>query len=167
MRELKFAVVGAGHGGKAIAAHLAIKGFSVNLYNRTLSKIQPIRKLKGIELEGEVKGFGKLNIVSNNMEKVIKGVDMIMVVVPAYGHSSIAQRCAPFLNEKQIVVLNPGRTCGALEFLNVLREEGNHKDITIAEAQTFIYASFSQNRSLVLHYGGRCFYRNVQTKSSE
>jgi len=141
MRELKFAVVGAGHGGKAIAAHLAIKGFSVNLYNRTLSKIQPIRKLKGIELEGEVKGFGKLNIVSNNMEKVIKGVDMIMVVVPAYGHSSIAQRCAPFLNEKQIVVLNPGRTCGALEFLNVLREEGNHKDITIAEAQTFIYAS--------------------------
>ena len=29
MKDLKFAVLGAGHGGKAIAAHLAIKGFSV------------------------------------------------------------------------------------------------------------------------------------------
>jgi opine dehydrogenase len=141
MYKLKFAVVGAGHGGKAIAAHLAIKGFTVNLYNRTLSKILPIRKFHGIELEGEVKGFGKLNIISSNIEKVIKGTDIIMVVVPAYGHVSIAKRCAPFLNENQIVVLNPGRTCGALEFLNVLREEGNNKDITVAEAQTFIYAS--------------------------
>ena len=64
MNKLKFAVIGAGHGGKALASHLAIKGFTVNLYNRTLSKIQPIRKLRGIELEGEVTGFGKLNIIS-------------------------------------------------------------------------------------------------------
>ena len=141
MYKLKFAVIGAGHGGKAIAAHLAIKGFTVNLYNRTHSKILPIRKLRGIELEGGIKGFGKLNIVSSNMEKVIKDMDIIMVVVPAYGHVSIAERCAPFLNENQIVVLNPGRTCGALEFLNILRKKGNKKDIIVAEAQTFIYAS--------------------------
>lgn len=141
MHDLKFAVLGAGHGGKAVAAHLAIKGFTVNLYNRTFSRIQPIKKMRGIELEGEVKGFGKISTVTSDMEKAIKGADIIMVVVPADGHSFIAKTCAPFLTEKQIVVLNPGRTCGALEFLNVLRKEGNHKDITIAEAQTFIYAS--------------------------
>jgi len=141
MHDIKFAVLGAGHGGKAVAAHLAIKGFTVNLYNRTFSRIQPIKKMRGIELEGEVKGFGKLNIVTSDMEKAIRGVDVIMVVVPADGHYFIAKACAPFLNEKQIVVLNPGRTCGALEFLNVLRKEGNQKDITVAEAQTFIYAS--------------------------
>ena len=95
MHDLKFAVVGAGHGGKAIAAHLAIKGFTVNLYNRTFSRIQPIKKMRGIELEGEVKGFGKLNVVTSDMEKAIRGVDIIMVVVPANGHISIAQRCAP------------------------------------------------------------------------
>jgi len=141
MHDLKFAVLGAGHGGKAIAAHLAIKGFSVNLYNRTLSRIQPIKKMRGIELEGEVKGFGKLNIVTNNIEKAIKGVDVIMVVVPADAHNYIAKICAPFLDEKQVVVLNPGRTCGAMEFLNVIRHEGNNKDVTVSEAQTFIYAS--------------------------
>jgi len=141
MHDLKFAVIGAGHGGKAVAAHLAIKGFKVNLYNRTFSRIQPIKKMKGIELEGEIKGFGKLNIITSDIEKAIKGVDIIMVVVPANGHAFIARLCAPYLKENQIVVLNPGRTCGALEFLNVLRKEGNNKDITIAEAQTFIYAS--------------------------
>ncbi len=141
MHDLKFAVLGAGHGGKAIAAHLAIKGYTVNLYNRTFSRIQPIKKMKGIELEGEIKGFGKLNLVTSDMEKAVKGMDIIMVVVPADGHYSIAKTCSPFLNEKQIVVLNPGRTCGALEFLNVLRNEGNNKDVTVAEAQTFIYAS--------------------------
>ena len=61
MRDIKFAVIGAGHGGKAMAAYLALKDYMVNLYNRTYSKIEPIVKMKGIELEGEVNGFGRLN----------------------------------------------------------------------------------------------------------
>jgi len=141
MKDLKFAVLGAGHGGKALAAHLAIKGFSVNLYNRTLSRIKPIIKMRGIELEGEIKGFGRLDIVTDDIKSAIEGVDIIMVVVPANGHRPIATKCAPFLKDGQIVVLNPGRTCGALEFLQVLRESGNNNDVIISEAQTFIYAS--------------------------
>jgi opine dehydrogenase len=139
--NLKFAILGAGHGGKAMAAHLALKGYSVNLYNRTYSKIEPIIKMKGIELEGEVSGFGKLNLITDNIEKVLKDADIIMVVVPAFAHGSIAERCAPYLRDGQIVVLNPGRTAGALEFQNVLKERGNKSEIIIAEAQTFIYAS--------------------------
>ncbi|MDZ7837274.1 MAG: hypothetical protein U5N58_04580 [Actinomycetota bacterium] len=62
-------------------------------------------------------GLVKLKLSSNRIDKVIKGADVIMVVVPANAHASIAQRCAPYLEDGQIVVLNPGRTCGALEFL--------------------------------------------------
>jgi len=47
MGKLKFAVIGAGHGGKAMAAYLAIKGFPVKLYNRTLSKIRANNKNEG------------------------------------------------------------------------------------------------------------------------
>lgn len=141
MKDLKFAVLGAGHGGKALAAHLAIKGFSVNLYNRTLSRIKPIIKMRGIELEGEIKGFGRLDIVTDDIESALGGADIIMVVVPANGHRPVAEKCAPFLKDGQIVVLNPGRTCGALEFLQALKESGNTNDVIISEAQTFIYAS--------------------------
>ncbi|GAB4560971.1 MAG: hypothetical protein Kow0047_07960 [Anaerolineae bacterium] len=41
------------------------------------------------------------------------------------------------------MVLNPGRTCGAIEFTKVLRDEGCRADVTVAEAATFIYASRS------------------------
>ena len=33
--ETRYVVIGAGHGGKAMAAHLALMGFPVTLYNRT------------------------------------------------------------------------------------------------------------------------------------
>jgi opine dehydrogenase len=50
---------------------------------------------------------------------------------------------APHLHHGQIVLLNPGRTGGALEFAKVLSDEECAADITIAEAETFIYASRS------------------------
>jgi opine dehydrogenase len=152
MGNTKFAVVGAGHGGKAMAAYLAIKGYSVNLYNRTYSKIEPIVKMKGIELEGEVNGFGRLNYVSDNIEEVIRDTDVVLVVVPAFAHGSIAERCAPYLEDGQIVILNPGRTAGALEFLNILHERGNNKNVIVAEAQTFIFASRSDGPASVKIY---------------
>ena len=68
---------------------------------------------------------------------------MIMVVVPSSAHRDIAKACAPHLKDGQIVVLHPGRTCGAIEFAKVLRDEHCIADVTIAEAETFIYASRS------------------------
>jgi opine dehydrogenase len=40
-------------------------------------------------------------------------------------------------------VLHPGRTCGAIEVYKVLQDMGCKADVTIAEAETFIYASRS------------------------
>ena len=45
----RYTVVGAGHGGKSMAAHLALKGKEVTLYNRTYSHIEIISKRGGIE----------------------------------------------------------------------------------------------------------------------
>jgi opine dehydrogenase len=39
--------------------------------------------------------------------------------------------------------LNPGRTCGAVEFAHTLRLQGCTADVTLAEAETFLYASRS------------------------
>jgi opine dehydrogenase len=140
-KDLKFCVLGAGHGGLAMAGHLGIKGYGVNLFNRGPEKILAIKKRKGIKVEGEVKGFGKVEIASHNIEECLDGVDVLMVAVPANGHRFIAQICAPYLKENQVVILNPGRTGGALEFFHVLKEEGLKEFPFIAEAQTFIYAS--------------------------
>ncbi len=142
-KDLKFCVLGAGHGGLAMAGHLALKGLNVNLYNRGRKRIRAVIQRKGIRIEGEVRGFGEIDHASTNIKECLKGVDVLMVVVPSVAHRFIAHTCAPYLKEHQIVILNPGRTGGALEFYNVLKEQGIKRFPFIAEAQTFIYASRS------------------------
>jgi opine dehydrogenase len=142
----KYAVIGAGHGGKAMAAHLALMGFGVNLYNRTSEHVEVIKKRGGIELEsteGGPHGFGELALVTSNIAEAIRKVQVIMVVLPSSAHGDIAKAMAPHLKGGQIVILHPGRTCGALEFVKVIRDNGCKADVTVAEAETFIYASRS------------------------
>src|SRR5512137_1785288 len=142
----RFTVIGAGHGGKAMAAHLALMNLKVTLYNRTFDHISVIKKRGGIELEGAEggpHGFGRLAYVTSDMGEAIRKAQMIMVVVPSSAHADIAKTAARHLKSGQIIILHPGRTCGALEFAKVLQDEGCTADITIAEAETFIYASRS------------------------
>ncbi|OGU63405.1 MAG: NADP transhydrogenase subunit alpha [Stygiobacter sp. RIFOXYC12_FULL_38_8] len=137
----KFAVIGAGHGGLAMAGHLSLMDFEVSLYNRSAERLWGVKSMGGITLEGEIEGFGKIDIASTNIKDVIEDAEIIMVVVPATAHEFIAEQCAPYLKDGQIVILNPGRTFGALEFKQVVKRLGNDADVIFAEAQTFIYAS--------------------------
>lgn len=135
------AVIGAGHGGLAMAGHLAIMGHNVNLFNRGEDRLWGVKSTGGIEVQGEISGFGKINLATNSMKEAIEGTELIMVVVPAYAHQWIAETMAPHLKDGQIVILHPGRTFGALEFKQVLIRKAIKKDVIVSEAQTFIYAS--------------------------
>ena len=142
----RYTVIGAGHGGKAMAAHLALMGFHVTLYNRTPGHIAAIAARGGIDVEsydGGPHGFGQLALVTSDMQAALAGADMVMVVVPSSAHAWIAATAAPYLRDGQIVVLHPGRTCGALEFAKVLADRSCLADVTVAEAETFLYASRS------------------------
>jgi len=143
----KITVIGAGHGGKAMAAHLALMGFSVTLYNRTPENIEIIKKRGGIELDSEEEGgphgFAKIDKVTSDIGEALKMSDTIMVVLPSSAHADIAKASAPHLRDGHIIILHPGRTCGALEFSKVLKDNGCTSDFTVAEAETFIYASRS------------------------
>jgi opine dehydrogenase len=140
-------VIGAGNGGKAMAAHLALMGQNVTIYNRTYNHIELIDKRGGIELEappGVIHGFGKLTRVTDDIRVALADAEVIMVVMPAFGHADIARLVAPYLQNDQIVILHPGRTGGALEFRRVLNKLHFDKKIVLAEAETFIYASRSE-----------------------
>ncbi len=96
----RFTVIGAGHGGKAMAAHLALMGFTTTLYNRTYTHIEAIHKRGGIELEsgeGAPCGFGKLSLVTSDMAEALDQAEVIMVVVPSSAHADIARTAAPHL----------------------------------------------------------------------
>lgn len=137
-----FCVMGAGHGGVAMSGHLGLMGFEVRLYNRTAARIEAIQARGGIDVTGDdVDGFGKIAFATSNAGEAMEGADVIMVVAPATAHTHMARECAPHLKSNQIVVLNPGRTFGAIEFKQELERAGCEADAIIAETQTFIYAS--------------------------
>lgn len=148
-----FCVLGAGHGGLAMAAHLALTGCKVNLYNRTESHIEAIRSRGGIDSDGEVSGFASLNVVSSDPAEAIDDCDVLMVVVPATAHRDVAQTIAPHVKDGQIVVLNPGRTGGALEVARIIHERNRGVHPYVAEAQTLLYASRATNPGQVHIFG--------------
>lgn len=143
--ELQITIIGAGHGGKAMAADLAARGYAVRLYNRTYEHVAAIALRGGIEitLEDGEQLFGAIPLVTDDIAQALEGVPLIMVIVPASGHRDVARETAPYLRDGQIVVLNPGRTGGALEFLHTLREAGCTAEVIVAEAETFLFASRS------------------------
>lgn len=137
-----FCVMGAGHGGLAMAGHLGLMGFEVRLFSRSFARVASVRMRGGVDVTGdEVDGFGKVVLATDNAAEALDGVDVVMVVVPATGHENVAQICAPHLKAGQIVVLNPGRTMGALAFYQALKREECETSVMIAETQTFLYAS--------------------------
>lgn len=138
-------VIGAGHGGKAMAAELAARGFPVTLYNRTFANIDVIATRGGIELltEDGREVFGRLQLVTSDMEAALAEARLVMVVLPASAHWDTALKAAPYVKDGQVIVLNPGRTGGALEFVEGLRIGGCKTRPIVCEAETFIFASRS------------------------
>jgi opine dehydrogenase len=92
-----------------------------------------------VHLEGAVDGFGPLELVATDIAPVIAEADIIMVVVPATAHAFMAEVCSPHLRDGQVIVLNPGRTGGALEFRQVLKSRGVAARVVVAETQTLLF----------------------------
>src|SRR3972149_6581893 len=64
----KFAVLGAGHGGLAMAGHLALMGFRVDLWNRSPARVEHLQMRGAIELEGGITGEGRLERATTNLK---------------------------------------------------------------------------------------------------
>lgn len=159
LRHDCFAVLGAGNGGLAMAAHLTLKGIHVRLWNRSPERLLPIQRSGYIQLVASAErddlphGQARVEVVTADIAEAVADARVLMVVVPATGHAEVAQRVAPHLRDGHIIVLNPGRTGGALEVLHVLQKQGVKADVIVAEAQTLLYASRALNPGQVQIFG--------------
>ena len=121
---MKIAVIGAGNGGQSIAGYLALKGHDISLYDIDIKKMEELKKLGGIRLTGRIEGFGKLVCITTDIAEAVRGAKIIMVTTVANAHRAVAKSISPYIEENQIIILNPGRTCGALVFKQTLQTEG-------------------------------------------
>lgn len=137
---MKITVIGAGNGGQAIAGYLSMQNYEVALYDIVEEKINELKSLGGIFLKGRIEGFGKLGCITTDISEAVQGAEIVMVTTIANAHKAVAQSIAPYIVDGQVIILNPGRTCGALVFKQTLIEAGCKARFYLAEAQTLVYA---------------------------
>jgi opine dehydrogenase len=145
---MKISILGAGNGGQAMAGHFASLGHDVALFNRNLVKLGDMPESRTIKLQGSIEVVAKLSLVTDDIQSSIDGSELIMVTTTADAHKSIANEIAQYVVDGQVIVLNPGRTLGAIEFSNELRKRTKAR-VYIAEAQSLIYACRALSPGLV------------------
>lgn len=149
--ERPIAVIGAGNSGFAMAAHLLSAGHTVHMWNRSEEDLfTPVRQAGGITTSGKVNGCFMPNLMTHDMAEAIRDAELILVTVPANAHAPVAKAMVPHLRDGQVIVLTPGRTCGAPEVHHLLHAHGVETNITIAETQTIIYTCRKDTPSSVV-----------------
>lgn len=144
---MKVAILGAGHGGIAMAGDLTLAGHEVRLAAdaKHSSNLQLLMAFGGIMVEGVTSsgapvGFAKPAMMTTDIEAALKGAEVVMVVVPAFAQEPYMQALIEHGEKGQIIVFNPGKF-GTLVFAKKLREAGRFDDFIIGETTSFIFAA--------------------------
>jgi len=143
MEKNLVAVLGGGNGGHAVAANLSLAGFKVNFFElpQFADSFERVLRTKKIRIEGvSIDGTAKLNLATADIQQAIKDAEVIFVITPAFGHKAMAEVCAPFVQDGQIIVLMPG-SGGSLEFVNVFKQKKVKREVTFAESCTLPYGA--------------------------
>ncbi len=142
-------MLGAGNGGLATTADLTLKGHEVNLYNRSPGVLDAIEQRGGVGLTGVL---GDHTVAprdtTTDVARAIKGADVVVVVLPATAHSSIAAELARSLEPGAPVLLNPGHMCGSLHFRGTIAQHGGSVP-PLAELGTLTYVCRSSGDGAV------------------
>lgn len=132
------AILGSGNVGQAMAGHLASQGHRVHLYSRWETELEPIRRAGGIQLEGEISGQGRPELVTTDMREAVEGAALVMVTAPAFAHRFFSSELADCATTDQTIVFQPAVFGSSLEFLTLLAATGRPVVLT-AETETSAY----------------------------
>lgn len=136
-------IIGAGGVGTAAAADLTLSGHKVTLCElpQFTEYIDPIIKSRGIRLKEEEKDeFVEIHKATRDIAEAVKGANIIMVATVGWAHESIAQLCAPYLDDGHTVVMIAAQF-GSLEFKRVLDEKKPGTTVILAETASAPYAA--------------------------
>lgn len=149
MKE-KITILGAGHQGLSMAAHLSANNVECALWNRSKKNISHLIDSRVIKCHGLLEGQFLIDKISIHIEEVLGKT--IMVTTPSSAHRDIAKLLAPHVDDTYTIILNPGRTFGILDFLSTLKESGCSSLPCVAETQSIIYTCRRESSDSVRIY---------------
>ncbi|PAB59785.1 NAD/NADP octopine/nopaline dehydrogenase family protein [Anaeromicrobium sediminis] len=151
--EYKFAILGCGNGGKALAGQIASQGYSVSMFE-ALSESEDFKKFqqeKNLHVRGSISCDGALDLITTNMKEAVKDRDIIFVVVPAFAHKPIFELLVPHLEDGQKVIVTPGNY-STFMIKKIMNEMNVHKNISITEVASLPYACRATSHDTVMVY---------------
>lgn len=135
---MNITILGAGHGGTAMAADLTDKGHTVTLC-KTSNKLNDesfeyIKKHSGrikmhdMGLESEM----NISLVTRDLSKALtKDTELVVLFIQSNYHKQLIEKIAPYLHEGQIILIEPGYL-STIYFMKTFKDI----DLTIVEAES-------------------------------
>jgi opine dehydrogenase len=139
---LKITIIGAGHGGLALAAHLARQGCRVTLCADAEHPgfIHKVMANDGeIELMGRETGIARIAHLTHNYAEAVSHTQLIILSTPSYAHEPVFRKLLPFLKSDHIVITLAGNF-SAIVLNSILNAQGHHQHCTLADISSLPYA---------------------------
>lgn len=151
--QTRFAVLGSGHGACAFCGQIAGRGLPAAMWEplEATDDYQLLKKKRRMRLDGDIQVEGVLDLVSMDIEAVMAGAGVILVVVPSFAHEPIFEKMIPHLKDGQHVVIVPGNF-GGYRLKKMLAEAGATQAVSISETASLPYACRRQGHDRVAVY---------------
>lgn len=139
---MNIAILGGGNAGFTFAAHMSLLGNDIYLYEKEefQASIEKVKESKSIIITGKIEGEGAIQIVSTDMEEVVKDAEIIIISVPAFAQQHMFEEYLKFAKKGDLVLFLPGNYA-TLRFQHMLFERGLEESITLAESCSVPYAA--------------------------
>lgn len=124
MEKKRIAIIGGGNGAHTMAADLALRGYSVRMYEQPefIGKLAVLKQTLTIHCTGIIEGTAKIEMLTDDLAQAIDDVAFIAVVTPSFAHESIARKLKGIIRKDQTLLIYPGGF-GALQFKRVLGDD--------------------------------------------
>jgi len=153
IKPLNLLVIGAGHGGQALAGNLAQMGHKIVLCPRTVQKAELMRQKRYIALSGCLKGKAKLEGIATDVKEALQGKDMTFIVTDATRHGAWAEILAPFAEGQHFVLFGSPGIGAALEFSRQINGKNPIAAFNTTETDTLLYACRAEEPGNVHVFG--------------
>jgi opine dehydrogenase len=148
----RVAVLGSGAGALTIAAELGLRGAEVTLadFPRFATGLEAVASAGGVEILCDWHGptLGPVAATSDDPAAAARGCPLVVVSVPAFGHTPFAEALAPVLDDGQVLIW-AGEGGGALSTVAALRALGRRPAVVLGETNTLPYGARLQGRGRV------------------
>ncbi len=138
---MRVAVMGSGGGALATAAQLGEAGKDCVMADlpQFAANLAPVKAQGGVKI---ISGWAEPRVipvrVAEEVESAVVGADLVLIVVPCFGHEAWAERLAPVVEPEQRIVFF-GEGGGSLVLWRQLREV-QKPSLLIGETNTLPYA---------------------------